>query len=212
MTRGTTDHHRRRHHLVHDAVRSPSVRRSLALFLPAAVALTFAAVVTVVAVQQDLRMGANDKPQQLAEDGARALDAGTSPAAIAGAEAGEVSIDSSLAPFIAVYDAQGTVVATNGSLDGRPPAIPLGVLQAAQATGRDAVTWQPRGGVRVALVVVPWRGGTIAAGRSLRAIESRIDAIQLLVLVGWSVGLVALVVAVSLAAWLWPRNPRQATG
>ena len=182
----------------------------MALLLPAAAALTLAAFLTVVAVQQDLRIGANDVPQQLAEDGARALDAGESPAAVAGVS--EVSIDSSLAPFTAVYNAKGTLVAYNGSLDGRPPAIPLGVLQAAQATGRDAVTWQPRKSVRVAVVVVPWQGGTIAAGRSLRVIESRIDAIQLLVLIGWLVGLMALVAVASIAAWLWPTNPRQAIG
>lgn len=87
----------------------------VALFLPAAAALTIAAGLTFVAVQQDLRIGANDEPQQLAEDGARALDGGADPAAVVGV--GPVPIDSSLAPFVAVFDRQGALMATNGSLD-----------------------------------------------------------------------------------------------
>jgi hypothetical protein len=210
MTGGAPDHHGRRSRIVHDAVHSRFVRRGTALFLPAAAALTLAAFLIVVAVQQDLRIGANDLPQQLAEDGARALDDGASPAAVAGA--GAVPIDSSLAPFIAIYDAAGSLLATDGSLDDRPPSIPIGVLHAARATGRDAVTWQPREGVRVALVVVPWQGGTIAAGRSLRLIESRIDAIQLLIVLGWLAGLAALAVAAAVAGWLWPTNRRPTSG
>lgn len=176
----------------------------MALFLPAAAALTIAAGLTTVAVQQDLRIGANDVPQQLAEDGARALDGGADPAAVVGA--GVVPIDSSLAPFVVVFDAQGALLATNGSLAGRPPSPPTGVLQTAKATGRDAVTWQPRTGVRVALVALPWKGGTIVAGGSLRVIESRIEAIEALVAVGWMAGLVVIAAAAAVAAWLWPTH------
>jgi hypothetical protein len=182
------------------------IRRGLALLLPAAVVLTVAAGLTVAAVQQDLRIGANDLPQQLAEDGARALDGGASPASVTGA--GTVPVDTSLAPFLAVYDTTGTLLATDGSLDGGPPTIPTGVLQAAKATGRDSVTWQPRPGVRVAVVAVPWQGGTVASGQSMRVVESRIDAIQGLVLAGWAAGLAALSVAAAVGAWLWPRGPR----
>ena len=180
------------------------VRRGVALLLPAAVALTVAAFVTVAAVQQDLRIGANDLPQQLAEDGARALDGGASPASVAGA--GTVPVETSLAPFLAVYDTTGTLLATDGSLDGGPPTIPAGVLQAAKVTGRDSVTWQPRPGVRVAVVAVPWQGGTVASGRSLRVVESRIDAIQALVLAGWLAGLVVLGGVAAVAAWIWPTS------
>jgi hypothetical protein len=184
------------------SVRSLTLRRAIAFFLPAAAALTMAAGLTYLAVQQDLRIGANDVPQQLAEDGAGALDAGTDPATVAGA--GRVQIDATLAPFVAIFDGQGRLLASDASLDGHPPAPPLGVLQAAQASGRDAVTWQPRGGVRVALVVLPWRGGTIAAGRSLRLVESRIDNIGALLALGWLAGLVVVGAVATLAALVWP--------
>jgi len=182
-------------------VNTTTLRRTAALFLPAAAALTTAAFLTVVAVQQDLPIGANDLPQRLAEDGVVALNDGEDPATVAGV--GSVAIDSSLAPFTAVFDGQGALLATNGSLGGRAPAPPIGVLRSAQATGRDAVTWQPQTSVRVALVAMPWKGGTIIAGRSLRVIESRIEAIQTLVAIGSLVGLAVVAVAAAVAALLW---------
>ena len=186
------------------------LRRAVALFLPAAAAMTLAFGITYLAVQQDLRIGANDIPQQLAEDGTRALDAGTDPATVVGV--GQVPIEASLTPFVAIYDGQGRLLAANGSLDGKPPAPPVGVLRSAQSTGRDAVTWQPREGVRVALVVLPWHGGTIAAGRSLREIETRIDAIGELIALGWLAGLVIVGVIAGLAAWVWPAIRDASTG
>lgn len=180
---------------------TPTLRRAVALFLPAAAALIIASSLTVLAVQQDLRIGANDLPQQLTEDGVVALNGGADPGAVAGA--GSIPIEASLAPFLAIFDGQGALLASNGSLGGRPPAPPIGVLRSAQATGRDAVTWQPQPGVRIALVAMPWQGGTIVAGRSLRAIESRIDAIQVLVAIGSLAGLAVLAVAAAVAALLW---------
>lgn len=185
-------------------MRIPPFLRVAALFLPAAAALTIAGGLTFLAVQQDLRIGANDVPQQLAEDGVAALNRGAEPAAVVGS--GSVLIDSSLAPFVAVFDGQGTLLATSGSLDGKPPAPPIGVLRSAQANGRDAVTWQPRTGVRIALVALPWKGGAVVAGRSLRVVESRIDAIQVLMAAGLLAGLAVLAVVAAIAAWLWPAS------
>jgi hypothetical protein len=179
----------------------PPFRRVAALFLPAAAALTMAAGLTFLAVQQDLRIGANDLPQQLAEDGVAALNGGAAPATVVGS--GSVPIESSLAPFVAVFDGQGTLLATNGSLDGEAPAPPIGVLRSARASGRDAVTWQPQAGVRIALVALPWNGGTVVAGRSLRVIESRIDALQVLIGAGLLAGLIVLAVVATIAASLW---------
>ena len=188
-------------------MRSLTIRRAFALFLPTAAAFTIAVGITYLAVQQDLRIGANDLPQQLAEDGARALDGGADPATLAGPTT--VPIEASLAPFVAVFDPQGKLLASSGSLDGKPPSPPAGVLQSAQATGRDAVSWQPRSGVRVALVVLPWRGGTVAAGQSLRVIETRIDAIGALVVLGWLAGVIILAAASGAAALVWPRREQK---
>ena len=185
------------------------MRRAAAIFLPAAAALTLAVGLTYVAIQQDLRIGANDLPQQLAEDGARALDAGSDPATVVAA--GQVPIETSLAPFTVVYDGQGALLATNGSLDGKPPIVPIGVLESAQASGLHAVTWQPRETVRVALVVLPWQRGTIAVGRSLRVIETRIDAIGALIALGWLAAVALVAIAAGVGAAIWPATSEHAT-
>ena len=70
------------------------------------------------------------------------------------------------------------------------------------------MTWQPRSGVRVATVAIPWTGGTVVAGRSLRAIETRIESIQLLALLGWLAGLVVVGAAAVVSAMVWPTRPR----
>ena len=55
-------------------MRSLVVRRALAFFLPVAVLATLCCGFVYTAVQQDLRMGANDPQLQLAEDAAAFLD------------------------------------------------------------------------------------------------------------------------------------------
>lgn len=183
-----------------------TIRRSTALFLPAAAVLVIAAGLVVAAVQQDLRIGANDIPQQLTEDGVRALDSGATPAAVAGS--GSVPLESSLAPFVAVFDGQGALLASSGRLDGHPPAPPAGIFEEARSAGSDTVTWQPRAGVRIALVALPWTGGTIVAGTSLRVIESRIERIEVFVAAGLLAGLAVLAVTAAVAARVWPARRR----
>jgi hypothetical protein len=179
------------------------VRRSLAFFLPVATAATLVCLLVAGAVQQDLRQGANDPQQQLAEDAVVRLNAGNPATAVV--NGGPVDVASSLDPFVVVYDTAGNVLATDAELDGAAPVPPAGVLDAAHQTGRDWVTWQPRSGVRVATVVLPWHGGTVLAGRSLRRIEEIESSIESDVVVGWLVLLIAVALASLASARLWPR-------
>ncbi len=184
--------------------------RLITRILPATVVLTVACGLGYAGAQQVLRSGANDPQVQLAEDAARSLDAGATPAGLVGpgsAAAGlagpaPVSVATSLAPFLEVFDAGGVVVASNATLDGSAPIPPAGVLAAARASGRDVVTWQPRAGVRIAAVAIPWSGGTVLAGRSLRVVEEREDQALLLAAAAWMAGLVALVAAGIAASWV----------
>ena len=172
------------------------VRRLAAWFLIGAVVLTAACGVTYLEAQQLLRSSANSPQEQLAEDAAHALDAGATPASLVGpgsaatglAGTGTVDVETSLAPFVAIYDAGGAVLATNGELNGSAPVPPPGVLASAASNGRDAVTWQPRPGERIATVVIAWKGGTALAGRSLRVVEQQEDAALTLAAVGWLCG------------------------
>ena len=179
------------------------LRLAILVFLPLAVVATGLAGLVYLVAQQDGRWLANEPQVQLAEDAAARLDAGGTP----GDQVGPAPVDiaRSLAPFVVVYGTAGTILATDGTLDGQPPAVPAGVLASARATGRDAVTWQPRPGVRIATVTVPWNGGTVLAGRSLRLVEERADSLEMIVGSGWLATLVALAVAAGAVARLWPK-------
>jgi hypothetical protein len=186
------------------------LRLALLAFAPAFVALTVACGLGYVVVQQALRAGANDPQVQLAEDGARALDIGVEPASLIGPGsaaagfAGPALVDPSvsLAPFVVIYDVAGIPVATNATLAGGTPKPPSGVLETARSEGIDKVTWQPGPGVRIAIVVVPWRGGTILAGRSLRLVEEQEDRTLLLAGAAGLAGLTLLVVVSLGVAWV----------
>lgn len=170
--------------------------------MPSAAVLTLACLIIAVAVQQDLRQGADDPQHQLAEDAVARLNAGDTPSAVVGSV--HVDIATSLAPFVAAYDAGGNVLATSGQLDGAAPVVPPGVLASARATGQDTVTWQPRAGVRVAIVVLPWHGGTVLAGRSLRRVEEMESKIEGMIALGWLGSLAAVAIASLGAAIIWP--------
>ncbi len=176
-------------------------RRFLAFFLPAATVAALASLLIYAAVQQDLRQGANDPQEQIAEDAVAALNAGAGPASVVGAA--RVNLNASLAPFVAVYGTDGSVLATNGVLDGGAPVPPGGVLDTARSTGRDAVTWQPEAGVRIAIVVLPWHGGTVLAGRSLRRVEEMESQIETLVVAGGLVTIVVVALAALISVRLW---------
>jgi hypothetical protein len=113
-------------------------RTSIAIFLPLAVLATCVSGLVYVGLQQDLRTGANDPQQQLAEDAAAQLNAGVTPGNLA--SGAKIDIAASLASFVVIYDGGGIVLATTGELDGLPPMLPSGVLASARSSGLDSVT------------------------------------------------------------------------
>ncbi|HEY4945300.1 MAG TPA: hypothetical protein VIH94_04030 [Candidatus Limnocylindrales bacterium] len=180
------------------------IRRAILLFLPLAIVATGLAGLVYLVAQQEGRWLANEPQIQLAEDAAARLDAGGKP----GDQVGSATVDiaRSLAPFVVVYGPTGTILATDGTLDGQPPDVPAGVLDSARSSGRNAVTWQPRVGVRIATVTVPWSGGSVLAGRSLRLVEQEASNLELVVGAAWLAILAALAVASLVVAHLWPRS------
>lgn len=180
------------------------LRRTLAVFLPLAFVVTFCAGLTYVVAQQALRSGANAPQLQMAEDAAAALDAGAAPSSLVGTS--KVDVAHSLAPFLVVFDASGVVLATDGVLDGHDPVPPRGILDGAEQDPPDTVTWQPRSGVRIAQVSVPWQGGVVLVGRSLREVERRTDQLLLLVAAAWLAGTAGAAGVSVIAGWAWPRR------
>jgi hypothetical protein len=185
---------------------STLVRRALAFFLPVAVLATLTCGLIYAEVQQDQRSGANDPQFQLVEDAAARLNAGASPASVVD-RTRMVDLAASLAPFTIVFDGGHKLLATDATLDGGQPAPPAGVLDAARPGSPNAVTWQPRAGVRIAAVVMAWHGGTILVGRSLRRVEEQENNAELIAGAAWLFMLAGLAAASVAAAWSWPRRP-----
>ena len=136
---------------------------------------------TYVAVQQTYRQSANDPQIAMAENAATILSSNASPASVV--PSGTIDIANNLAPYVVIYDAAGEPIAGNGMLDGALPLLPAGVFDSVRATGgEDRFTWQPRPGVRSAVVVDEIggaNGGFVMAGRSLREVEIREDTLTL---------------------------------
>src|SRR4051794_505557 len=100
----------------------PSIVTWLAL-----VALSVAMPMLVyVSTQQSLRLGANDPQIQLAEDAAAQLAAGKESTSLIPTTT--VDIDRSLAPFMIIYNSDGSLAASSAQLNGHNPVLPDGVL------------------------------------------------------------------------------------
>jgi hypothetical protein len=161
-----------------------------------------------VAVQQALRLSANEPQVGLARDAVRTLAAGAAARSLAGTRP-PVDIAVSLGPWVAVYDAAGSPLATDGRLDGNLPELPSGVFATAKRDGEFRFTWQPRSGVRSAVVLVASPNGSfVASGRSLSQVEGTIDTIGGLALLAWS-GALALV---AIGTFVFSPKPRGDAG
>lgn len=143
-------------------------------WLPIAAALVMLTGLVYVTAQQSLRRGADDPQLQMAGDLAAQLSSGAAAGSLLGTA--KVDLATSLSPYVIVFDDAGKPVASTGVLDGVTPVPPAGVLRAAR-NSRNSLTWQPRSGVRSAIVVMPWRSGagagTVLVGRSLTEVEKR---------------------------------------
>lgn len=172
--------------------------RVLRYWIPLAVGITFLAGLVYLAVQQNYRMNANDPQIQMAEDAGLALGEGKNPKEIIG----NVNVDmrTSLAPYYIIYNQNGKVLASSAFLNDKTPNIPETVFADVKENGEERFTWQPVSGVRSAVVIVYYQGmnnsGFVLAGRSLREVEVREDALELQVGAVWVISLVSAFIAV----------------
>jgi hypothetical protein len=165
------------------------IKRTIIAWIPLAILASMTAFLTYTAVQQSQRSWANDPQIQMAEDAARALEAGADPASIVGAT--QIDAGLSLAPFIIVYDQDHASLASGALLSGKPPVPPGGVfdyvlgksrdggpysLRKTDVPGEERFSWEPEPNIRFATVVTHYGGahpGFVLAARSLREIEKR---------------------------------------
>jgi hypothetical protein len=143
-------------------------------WLPLGFAITFIFVFIYMTAQQNLRMNANDPQVTIANDIAMALGEGVPYSEFSSPH--PVDMAASLSPYVILYDLSGKPIIGSAALDHSYPTPPRGVFEYAKKHGEDRVTWQPKKGVRQA-IVVRYHLGTnpayVVAGRSLTEVESR---------------------------------------
>lgn len=142
-------------------------------------------VVIYATVQQNYRTGANDPQLQIARDINAKLHQGKP---VDNFFADTIDIAQSLSTFATLYDANGKPVRSSGYLDGKMPELPAGVLDFAKIHGGHEVTWQPRSGVRMAMVIISsnaFPAAFVASGRSLQEVEVREHNLITMIFLGW---------------------------
>ncbi|MCX6726358.1 MAG: hypothetical protein NTY75_00885 [Candidatus Shapirobacteria bacterium] len=98
-----------------------------------------------------------------------------------------IDMAASLEPFMIIFNENGEVATASVRLDGKTPTVPKGVLNYAKSKGVDKITWQPKAGVRNAIVVKPYPHGWILAGRSLKQVETEESKWEKITLLIWLV-------------------------
>lgn len=157
-------------------------------YLAAVLIITVLSGLIYVSVQQSHRSGANDPQLQIARDISEQLKKNLSIDRLMTGDTVEIS--QSLATFKILYNSTGDPVQSTGFLDGQLPHIPKGVFDFTKTNGEDVFTWQPRKGVRMAMVMeyVQAPGIAFAAvGRSLKEVEKRVSNLTTMLLIGWLV-------------------------
>ena len=175
---------------------TPLVRRIFLRWLQMAGAASACCLLVYYSVQQLWRADANDPQLQMARDAAARLASGQTPVD-AIVPTTTVDAASSLAPFLTVLDARGSIVASSGRVHGALRSVPSGVLDHVRQSGEEEVSWQPEPGVRIATAVVSYPGGFALAGRSLVESERRTDRMRDLVALAWLATLAGLAVLVA---------------
>lgn len=193
------------------------IAASILHWLPLAILTVCVSGMIYVTVQQGYRNAANDPQLEMATDAVAALQNGADPASVIPSNTIDLAQD--LAPFLAVYDTNGHLLASSATLHGQsldPAAgiLPTGIFARAKATPPDIVTWQAATGERTALVVLPYKSGFIIGGRSLRPTEDREDQLLAQVVAGCLVTLVATYLTMLATQFVaaWQRGTRDGAG
>ena len=156
--------------------------------------LVLTALITVVmiliyaAVQQTYRTGLNDPQIQMATDISLKINQGRSIESYFAED--PTDITKSLSPFIVFYDAQGRPIRSNAFLDGKMPQVPPGVFETFTNDVEHRISWQPRRGVRMAMVIIKTNASPVqfvAAGRSMIEVEERIHQMSVMVFFAWMI-------------------------
>ncbi len=163
--------------------------------LAAAIITTILVAFIYGAVQQVHRSTANDPQLQVSRDMSDRINHGDSISKWFTTDT--VDISQSLCVFKTLYNYNAEPVMSTGLLNGKKPSLPSGVFELARTRGENRFTWQPEGGVRVAMVLKSVRSPAysfLAVGRSLLEVEKRERSLLTMAVVSWllCVGIIML--------------------
>lgn len=179
-------------------------------WIPLAIAITLICGLVYLAVQQDMRIGANDPQIQIVEDSVAALSNGSTMQSVVPPY--KIDMAKSLAPYIMVFDQNGQLVASSVTLNGQDPTLPSGVFDYAKNHRDSRLTWQPASGVRSAVVVMKYSGaasqGFVLVGRSLREVENRENWLTIQVTAVWLATIFITFTAVAFFEFITSRKRR----
>ena len=169
-------------------------RSLLVTHLAAAIIVSGILLAMYATVQQVHRTAANDPQLQLARDISARINTNNIAHLLPD---DTIDIGKSLGTFVTLYDKNGEPIGSTGMLDGKFPEIPKGVFEHAKLNTENDVTWQPRPGVRMAMVIesVPASSqvGYVAVGRSLQEVEVRESNLLKMIGMVWIACMVVIV-------------------
>ena len=152
-------------------------------WLPLAIAVTAICFLIYATLQQTIRLSANYPQIQIAEDLRDNLNTGKQK--MEEVSSSNIDLNKSLSNFAIIFNEEGHPISSSASLDGRIPTPPQGVFDYARSKGEDRFSWQPKGGVRIAAVVLKYGRGFVLAGRSLKEVEELENWILKMVVITW---------------------------
>ena len=179
--------------------------KNLSFFISTAL-VTVIMLLIYTTIQQSYRTGLNDPQIQIARDLGRQLEKGRSIDASVSTD--PIDITKSLSPFIVLYDAQGKPLRSNAILDGKMPQLPLGVFEEVKVNGEYDVSWQPRKGIRMAMVIEKTNAAPVqfvAVGRSMIEVEKRTRNMMTMVFIAWILCLAIIAIG---AAFYYFKRPK----
>lgn len=162
-------------------------RNNFISHLSAAIIISGILLFNYASVQQVYRSMANDPQLQIANDISNAIEQGKSYSYLIRPDTIEINKSSSV--FTVIYNEEGAPMQTSALLDGKIPKMPKGVLEFTRQYCKDVITWQPREGVRLAVVVAKVTGiakGFVLVGRSLKETEIRTGELVTMMLITWA--------------------------
>lgn len=177
------------------------------IHLAAAIIISGIILFIYASVQQVHRSMANDPQLQKARDICYAISHGKPYSGLFPSDTIEASISSAV--FAVLYNEDGSPQQSSALLDGKLPQLPNGVIQFTKQNNEDVITWQPRSGVRLAMVVekIPApASGYIAVGRSLKETEERTQDLVNMMLITWASCMGVLLLHFLFMVWINRRN------